>query len=91
MINDWNITKRKALERDKEICQHCGNKAEEVDHIFAVSLGGAEFDLVNLQSLCSVCHKKKTKQDHKLISKVRSKLKILSKNKSLERWFKPQE
>jgi len=35
----------------------------EVDHIIAIILGGYCFDLENLRTLCSDCHKIKTKQD----------------------------
>ena len=35
----------------------------EVDHVLAISLGGASVDPENLQILCRTCHKSKTKSD----------------------------
>ena len=69
----------------------CGKKDRNnvnADHIFPVSLGGPEFDLSNVQTLCVECHKAKTQKDQKLIAEVRAKWKILSKNKSLAGWFR---
>lgn len=41
------------------------------DHIKPIALGGDEWDLDNIQTLCKKCDKKKTKQDHKDLSKQR--------------------
>ena len=35
------------------------------DHIKPIALGGDEWDIKNIQTLCSKCNKIKTKQDHK--------------------------
>jgi len=70
----WEEVRRKVLERDNYTCVICGKPAEEVDHIVPVSLGGALFDMDNLQSLCKECHKKKTKEDRKKL-KLSRKLK----------------
>ena len=43
------------------------------DHIIPISLGGSEFDLDNIQTLCIVCNKIKTKQDMTDIAVVRRK------------------
>jgi 5-methylcytosine-specific restriction endonuclease McrA len=40
--------------------------AFEVDHKIAIVNGGDEFDVNNLQVLCTECHKKKTKNDLKI-------------------------
>lgn len=49
----------KVLERDMHMCQRCGGRATEVDHITSLANGGATV-MANLQSLCEPCHKKKT-------------------------------
>jgi len=41
------------------------------DHIKPISLGGDEWDLNNIQTLCLKCNKIKTKEDQKLIAKQR--------------------
>ena len=45
------------------------------DHIVPIALGGKEWDINNLQTLCKKCHKKKTEEDIKEICKVRKNLK----------------
>jgi len=49
------------------LCRHClgigkSTAAEEVDHIKPLCAGGTN-DRDNLQSLCSDCHKDKTRRD----------------------------
>lgn len=48
------------LERDSEKCVRCGAKAWEVHHKLAISRGGSPFDVNNLESLCTACHRKET-------------------------------
>jgi len=69
----WGIFKYKALERDKYTCVICGSRGGNlvVDHIKPISLGGEEFDLENLQTLCEHCNKKKTFYDMKTIALAR--------------------
>ena len=55
-------TRRQALDRDGSRCVKCGAPAVEVDHIIEIAIGGPEFDLHNLQSLCDSCHKEKTRK-----------------------------
>jgi len=55
----------------------------EVDHIIAVALGGDFWDEANLQVLCSICHKEKTKKDAKKIAELRKKEKKLKNNKTI--------
>ena len=50
------------------------------DHIIPIALGGAEFDTNNVQLLCEVCNKKKTKQDQGKIAKKRKLIKLFGKN-----------
>jgi len=42
------------------------------DHIIPIALGGDEWNLDNIQTLCIKCDKKKTKKDAKKIAKQRS-------------------
>lgn len=42
-----------------------------VDHIMPIALGGDEWDMKNLQTLCEECHKKKTRRDIKKIAALR--------------------
>ncbi len=42
-----------------------------VDHIVPIAVGGAEFDLTNLQILCPGCNKRKTAKDIRVIAKAR--------------------
>jgi 5-methylcytosine-specific restriction endonuclease McrA len=48
----------------------------EVDHKIAVALGGDMWDESNLQPLCNICHKSKTKKDMKSLKKQRKDTKL---------------
>lgn len=53
---------------DKIYEDETGDKAPETkrldnDHIIAIALGGDEYDMKNMQTLCEECHKAKTKID----------------------------
>lgn len=41
------------------------------DHIIPIAIGGAEFDLENIQNLCEVCNRKKTRRDAARIANMR--------------------
>ena len=41
------------------------------DHIIPIAIGGEEWEMDNVQTLCQVCNKIKTKQDQKDIAKAR--------------------
>ena len=41
------------------------------DHIHAIALGGDEWDINNIQTLCPECNKIKTKEDAGKIAKLR--------------------
>lgn len=49
----------------------------EVDHIVPIALGGAEYDLNNMQTLCEECHKKKTAKEAILFAHARNNQKTL--------------
>lgn len=46
------------------------------DHIIPIALGGDQWDLKNIQTLCLSCNKIKTKEDQKNISVVRRRIKL---------------
>lgn len=47
------------------------------DHIIPIALGGAEFDLNNVQLLCDECNKRKTAQDAAKIAKRRKLIRYI--------------
>ncbi len=66
-------TYRKALEEYERLCdeQRKQRRSFVADHIIPIALGGEEFTLSNIQLLCEVCNKKKTKADMARIANVR--------------------
>lgn len=69
--NKW-LQKTKNAERRKFVA----------DHIVPIALGGEEFDPDNVQNLCEVCNKKKTKKDQGKIARKRRLIKNVGKNSS---------
>jgi 5-methylcytosine-specific restriction endonuclease McrA len=78
LYNGWNDLRKKVFERDNHKCVKCGADGKkkiktpyggyktielDADHIIPIALGGDEWDIDNVQTLCGVCHKKKTKKD----------------------------
>ena len=66
----WKIMNK---EEQRAIIPHTSKLA--ADHIMPIALGGAEFDIDNIQTLCTDCHKEKTKIDIKNIAELRKILK----------------
>jgi len=54
---------RAIRQRDRYICQKCGEFGREVDHIVPLHQGGALTDPDNLQVLCRDCHIRKTERE----------------------------
>lgn len=77
----WKHTKKIIVMRDFYKCKHCNKDLKEhwfrkngvatVDHIMPLLCGGEMFDLENLQTLCSHCHRDKTTKDIKKIKQLR--------------------
>lgn len=59
-----------------------------VDHIHPIALGGDEWDINNLQTLCQECNKPKTKIDAGKIARLRFKEEL---GKAGQRFFDEQE
>ena len=79
----WQYWKLKVFERDNYSCVKCGERPTEKtyegkivpdtskligDHIIPISIGGEEYEMGNVQTLCQNCNKIKTKKDMKMIS-----------------------
>lgn len=83
-----NQNRRDVFKRDNNICKTCNkqfpNNQLIADHIIPIALGGEEFELNNIQTLCLDCNKIKTAQDMKVITEYHRKEKILEKNQTLE-------
>lgn len=79
----WSSLRKVALERDKYICKKCGFKDNSIypdligDHIKPIALGGDEWDLKNVQTLCLKCNKIKTNEDMEKIRTARRNEKII--------------
>lgn len=71
----WNHVRMEALIRDNFTCVKCsfkGNTNNLIgDHIKPIALGGEEFDLDNIQTLCIKCNRIKTSSDLKKIAEQR--------------------
>jgi hypothetical protein len=76
VLNNFKLLKKLVYKRDNYTCKICGRKFSpsqlECDHIKPIALGGKEFDITNLQTLCKDCHRIKTKQDMEKIRKINS-------------------
>ena len=63
---DWRAKRRRVLLRDSFVCRSCGTvshgKAAHVDHVVPLEDGGTDDD-ANLQTLCSACHGRKTRDE----------------------------
>ena len=83
IIRHWAKLRDKAFERDKHTCVKCskvyGSCGLVGDHIIPIALGGEQWDINNVQTLCIDCDKIKTKQDAKDIAKLRRKEKLEAK------------
>jgi len=94
VIYGWSQLKLKVFERDNHVCVKCGktggkmgkwqnnDKGLVADHIIPIALGGEQWDINNIQSLCIDCDKIKTKQDQADIGRLRRKEKLESKGQS---------
>ena len=75
--------KEEVFKRDNNICVKCGHQGKKgyynvyggmyidliADHIMPIKLGGAEFDIDNMQTLCIGCNKEKNAKDQSEIAK----------------------
>jgi len=65
---DWEARRLRILVRDSYTCRSCSElchgKAAHVDHVRPLEDGGTDSD-DNLQTLCSSCHGRKTRQEQR--------------------------
>jgi 5-methylcytosine-specific restriction endonuclease McrA len=54
----WRKIRQRIINRDRGLCQMCGNEGDSVDHITPRSQGGTDEDY-NLQLLCRSCNSSK--------------------------------
>lgn len=67
---DDRLKAHSVRKRDNHKCVLCGGIGYEFDHIVPVVLGGGNCSIVNLRTLCEICHSAETR---KLIKQLRSK------------------
>ena len=73
----WCAYKEK-ISREEDIVIVGDDESLIGDHIIPISLGGDEWDIENIQTLCGDCNKIKTRKDMGDIAKARRKEKSLS-------------
>lgn len=81
----WQRLRARARARDGERCVRCGEvQGLSVDHRVAVADGGPMWDLDNLETLCSKCHRRKTVNDVRRRNGKRPKVFVVRTR--LRRW-----
>ena len=85
IATSWNDFRFKIFQRDGYNCRKCKcifvSQDLVCDHIVPIALGGPQWDMKNCQTLCKICNKKKTRQDHHDIANNRRIKKKLRCNK----------
>jgi 5-methylcytosine-specific restriction enzyme A len=65
----WRVVRQQVLERDAHRCQlrfpGCLGRADEVDHLLDVRLGGALYDEANCRSVCGPCHRRRSNRNRR--------------------------
>jgi len=56
----WRKVRQEVMMRDNGLCVKCGDTANVVDHIIEIKDGGCKLCYENLESLCHLCHNRKT-------------------------------
>jgi len=62
----WDSARSYTMLRDRYTCRICGQRKRarelDVDHIVEIARGGASLEYSNLQTVCRVCHRVKTRE-----------------------------
>jgi 5-methylcytosine-specific restriction endonuclease McrA len=74
---------RQDIEYREGVCVAIDPSQLIADHIIPIALGGDEWDINNIQTLCIKCNKKKTARDMADIAKLRSVEIVLKQNRRL--------
>jgi len=61
----WKRVRKQVMMRDGGLCVKCGEIANVVDHIKEINDGGCKLCYDNLESLCHLCHNRKSKEEKK--------------------------
>ena len=75
----WRALRLDVLKRDNHVCQYCGARAHQADHIVPRKRGGAD-TLTNLVACCMTCNKT---AGGKLFPSVEAKRQYIRKNRGL--------
>lgn len=59
---EWSKIRRRVLVRDRQRCVFCGRQSKIVDHRLPVAWGGTD-EPANLQTMCVLDHKAKTREE----------------------------
>ncbi len=78
IATSWNELRIKVFDRDDRQCSMCWRQFEYseliADHIVPIAMGGLQWDMDNIQTLCaSKCNKRKTKMDAANIANYKRK------------------
>ena len=81
IIRSWADLRYKVFNRDNWACVKCMKKTNSsglhayglliADHIIPIALGGEQWEIDNIQTLCLKCNAIKTKEDLNKIAKMR--------------------
>ena len=95
----WSQFRERVFERDRYRCVKCdyygpkdifGNVPNLVaDHIVPIALGGPEWDMANIQTLCVRCNKIKTASDAKLMAAARAQEKTSAALQGVRQQHRP--
>lgn len=86
VIYGWGELRERVFKRDNHQCVLCNRKDLKLiaDHIVPIAIGGPQWDIDNIHTLCVECDKKKTKNDQKKIALARKIEKMGKEQRTLD-------